>query len=46
MDNTAEARKQAMQEEDRRIVEVLSRIRHKYLVLSGKGGVGESAYRS
>jgi Mrp family chromosome partitioning ATPase len=42
MDNTAEARKQAMQEEDRRMAEVLSRIRHKYLVLSGKGGVGKS----
>jgi len=42
MDNTAESRKQAMQEEDRRIVEVLSRIRHKYLVMSGKGGVGKT----
>ena len=42
MDNTAEARRQAMQEEDRRIAEVLSRIRHKLLVLSGKGGVGKS----
>jgi Mrp family chromosome partitioning ATPase len=42
MENTAEERKQAMQEEDKRIVEVLSRIRHKYLVMSGKGGVGKS----
>jgi ATP-binding protein involved in chromosome partitioning len=42
MAGTAEGRKQAMQEEDRRITEVLSRIKNKLLVLSGKGGVGKS----
>jgi Mrp family chromosome partitioning ATPase len=42
MDRAAEGRKQAMQEEDRRITEVLSRIKNTLLVLSGKGGVGKS----
>lgn len=42
MENTAEVRKQAIADEDRRIEEVLSRIRNKYLVMSGKGGVGKS----
>lgn len=42
MGSSAEGKKQAMKEEDKKINEVISQIKHKYVVMSGKGGVGKS----
>ncbi len=42
MKSTATDREQAMREQDQRIKEVLAGIKSKYLIMSGKGGVGKS----